>query len=191
MENSHLTVKIDLRRHFLDRYHSAGERRVFDAFQAKGLLWSILREEFPLTSYWGVDLVEKKGRVKVDSARVLVQPGWNANIVDLDAYGSPWKHWLGVIWNSPGSVTVFFTVGSKNGLMARNISAFEKKLLGIPFRKLPGRLGKTLDRLVLDFMLGEALERFDVIEATEALPSTTARYFGVRLEGKNQDDLRK
>src|SRR3954469_21082851 len=107
MENSHLKAKLDLRRHYLERYHAAGERRVFDGFQAKGLLWSILRKEFPLASYWGVDLVEKKGRIKVDSARVLAQPGWNANIVDLDAYGSPWKHWLGVLKNAERSLTVF------------------------------------------------------------------------------------
>lgn len=181
MENSHLKAKLDLRRHFLGRYHSAGERSVFDAFQAKGLLWSILRKEFPLKSYWGVDLVEKKGRVKVDSARVLAQPGWKANIVDLDAYGSPWKHWLGVLENAPGSVTVFLTVGSRKGIQRRPLMKWEQQLLGIPF-KLPRAIGANLVPRSLDWMLAKACDRFEVIECLEALPFTTARYFGARLE---------
>lgn len=184
MENSHLAVKIELRQHFLKRYHAEGPRRVFDAFQANGLLWAILRKEFPLTTYWGVDLVEKKGRIKIDSARVLVQPGWRENIIDLDAYGSPWKHWLGMLAVASHSLTVFLTLGSRKGIQRRPLSKMEKALLEIPF-KLPRALGASLVPVTLNWMLAQACARFDVVEAIEAVPYTTARYFGVRLALKN------
>jgi|ERR1051326_9168295 hypothetical protein len=183
MENSHLAVKLELRRHFLRRYHARGERRVFDAFQAKGLLWSVLRKEFPLASYWGVDVVEKKGRIKIESSRVLSQAGWRENIIDLDAYGSPWKHWLGTLAAADHSLTVFLTLGSRKGIQRRPLSKMEKHLLEIPF-ELPRAIGASLVPLTLNWMLAQACARFDVAEALEAVPSTTARYFGARLELK-------
>lgn len=188
MENSHLEVKLLLRRHFLGRYHHTGDRRVFDGFQARGLLWSILRKEFPLTTYWGVDVQEKKGRIKIDSARVLAQPGWRENIIDLDAYGSPWKHWLGMLSAAERSLTVFLTVGSRKGIQRRPLMKMEKALLEIPF-KLPRAIGANLVPLTLNWMLAQACERFDVAEACEAVPSTTARYFGIRLELKKSKVL--
>lgn len=203
MNNSHLAVKLELRRYFLRKYHlvegamkSAGasdlpahsktDARVFDAFQAAGVIWSTLRKEFNLASYWGVDLLEKKGRIKVDSARVLAQPGWRENVIDLDAYGSPWTHYSNMLRTADHSLTVFLTLGSRKGIQRRALTNKERAALGISF-KLPPGIGGALSDFVKEFMLARACDRFAVAEALEALPSTNARYFGLRLEMKPED----
>lgn len=185
-DNSHLESKLTLRRHFLAAYHPNGQRHVLDCCQATGRIWRTLSQEFALDSYWGLDLVPKKGRIKVDSARVLAQDGWMADIVDVDTYGSPWAHWLNLLRTAPGPVTVFLTIGSGikglGGLRCR-ISTLEKRALGISF-KCPDLLATYLRPLIAPAMLGQSLDRFTVVECLEAFPSESARYIGVRLEVK-------
>ena len=183
-DNSHLEVKLELRRYFLRKYQPTGAR-VFDAFQAGGVIWGKLKKEFALESYWGVDLLEKKGRIKIDSARILEQTGWRENVIDLDAYGSPWKHWMNLLRTAERPLTVFLTQGSNNGIQRRPITRLEKAALGISF-KIPPAIGQGLSEVVLDFMLAQAWRRFSIVEAVEAGPSTTARYFGLRLEVKSE-----
>jgi hypothetical protein len=178
--NSRLSQKLDLRRHFLRRYHADGQARVFDAFQAAGVIWGKLRLEFPLASYWGVDILKKPGRLKIESSRILAQPGWRENVLDLDAYGSPWLHWLHALKNSDHSLTVFLTLGKCDN-RRRTLSRLEMKILGIPF-DLPQTIGAALTDFTDHWLLGQALDRFTVAEALEAFPSKNARYLGLRLE---------
>ena len=180
MNNSHLEVKLELRRHFLRKYHGR-DARVFDAFQAAGVIWSTLKKEFALASYWGVDLLEKKGRIKVDSAHVLQQEGWRENVIDLDAYGSPWAHYSNMLRTADHSLTVFLTLGSRKGIQRRPLTKMEKAALGISF-KIPPAIGSALSEVVLEWMLARACARFQVAECLEAGPCSTARYFGMRLE---------
>jgi hypothetical protein len=183
LNNSNLPAKLELRRHFLRKAVGAGEAlRVFDGFQAEAVIWTALKKEFTLASYWGVDLLEKKGRLKVDSARVLAQPGWRENVLDLDAYGSPWKHWLNALTTSDHSLTVFLTLRSRKGIQRRPLTKAERAILGIPFKLLPPAIGSALSQVTDRWMLARAWDRFEVTEALEALPSETARYFGLRLE---------
>lgn len=181
-DNSNLAAKLDLRRHFLARYHSAGRLDVFDGFQASGVIWATLRAEFKTTSYWGVDILGKKGRLKIDSARILGKAGWHHNVVDLDAYGSPWKHWFNLLLTADHAVTVFLTVRSFVGFRNR-LSILEQQCLGIPF-DLPKSIASHLGVLAVNRMLAQASERFTIAEALEAFPSLNMRYFGLRLEPK-------
>lgn len=98
-DNKDPAAKLELRRHFLRTYHARGPVHVLDCCQATGFLWRTLRAEFAVTSYWGLDLKPKKGRLQLDSVRVLQQRGWNQNVVDVDTYGSPWKHWAALLPN--------------------------------------------------------------------------------------------
>jgi hypothetical protein len=182
-DNSKLSQKLELRRHFLERYHREGELRVFDAFQARGIIWTTLAKEFPLTNYWGVDVLEKKGRIRIESSRILAQAGWRENILDLDAYGSPWTHWLHALRKAAHSLTIFLTLGSLKGIKKRCLTAVELRVMGIPF-KLPRAISGNLSQRNLEWMLAQAWERFSIVEAIEALPHETARYFGLRLELK-------
>src|SRR5690606_24117030 len=106
----------------LDRFHAAGEIRVFDACQADGVIWKNLRDEYGdrIASYWGVDLKPKRGRLKVDSIRVLQSGPMQENVIDIDTYGMPWKHFEAACRNLDKPTTIFLTMGMPS--IARNLS---------------------------------------------------------------------
>ena len=110
-DNSHLETKLELRREMLRKYQGKGSLAVIDCCQGSGVIWSILREEFKLGSYWGLDTKKAPGRLQIDSARVLCQPGWRADVIDVDTYGAPWAHWEALLPNVTGAVTIFLTIG--------------------------------------------------------------------------------
>ena len=177
--------KLALRRHFLKKFHTDGDLRVFDCCQATGRIWNELRREYPVAGYWGVDLKPKKGRLKVDSVRILGLPGFAQNVVDIDTYGSPWKHWTALLPNAPDRLTVFLTIGlvkMAGGNYDRSILA----PLGITFEKLklPQQFGVRLGELGVTTCLAQARKHgFEIIECMEAdNEGGTARYIGVRLE---------
>jgi hypothetical protein len=200
-DNSHPEVKLELRRHFLRAYHSGkvppsprpsppgegGETdaRVFDAFQGGGVIWGTLGKEFSLASYWGIDFLEKKGRIKLDSARVLAQTGWRENVIDLDAYGSPWAHYSNMLRTADHSLTVFLTIGisGRARMGKRELSKLELRSIGITF-DIPPAISSNLNEFAVSALLARACGRFEVVECIEAGPCTTARYFGMRLELK-------
>lgn len=190
-DNHNPGAKLELRRYFLRKYHAAPPR-VLDCCQATGRLWLELRKEFPLLEYWGVDLAPKKGRLKIDSVRILDQPGWRQEVVDIDTYGSPWRHWFALLRNCDHSVTVFLTIGIVRifggGTDAETMrelgldSVFEKiKARGI---KAPaGIAAAARDRLGFQACVAGALRfGFEVEECVEAdNAGGNARYIGVRL----------
>lgn len=178
-------AKLALRRHFLRRYHADAPPHVIDCCQGSGLLWGQLRREFPLASCWGLDQKPKKGRLKIDSSRVLAQPGWRADVVDIDTYGTPWKHWLAVLSHVAGPLTVFLTVGRVYTGGALPLAGPESRAIGISFckLKLPGSFSPKLRDLVTDAFLAAAVEHgLAVVEAIEAASNGNARYIGLRLE---------
>ena len=111
VDNANLPAKLELRRYFLNKYHSKGAIKVFDCCQGSGVIWNSLKEEYPISNYWGVDLKPKKGRLKIDSVRILQQPGLDANVIDIDTYGSPWKHWTAILPRISSPKTIFLTIG--------------------------------------------------------------------------------
>jgi hypothetical protein len=184
-DNHSPDAKLDLRRHFLRKLRDAGDPiRVMDCFQGSKLLWGQLESEFQIASYWGVDLKEKKGRLKLDSSRILEQEGWNQNVIDLDAYGSPWKHWRNLITTCKHNVTIFLTIGMVR-IAGGNFDKAVLNLAGIEFRKmkLPNSLGVKLSARALDYALAAAeLFKLHPVEILEAFPQNNARYIGIRLE---------
>lgn len=179
-DNGNALSKLELRRHFLRRYHTGAAPLVFDAFQGSGLLWRQLRSEFD-ARYWGVDVKPKPGRLKIDSLRVLNQPGWIYDVVDLDAYWNPWKHWKAVLDFASQSVTVFLTIGIKGAFPAAYAEAVECLGLGKLTPRVPQSIKARLSQRAVPQVLAQAFTRFDVLEAAEAPPSAGARYIGIRL----------
>lgn len=98
-DNTNLPAKLDLRRRFLRKYHAEDPANVLDCCQGDGVIWKTLRREFTIAGYWGVDTKRKPGRLRLDSSRILAQAGWLQNVVDIDTYGSPWRHWLAMLPN--------------------------------------------------------------------------------------------
>ncbi len=182
-DNHDPRAKLELRRYFLRRYHAIGPIDVLDCCQGSGLLWTALQKEFTLTSYWGLDLKAKKGRLKLDSVRVLAQPGWPQNVVDIDTYGSPWAHWAAMLPNIARPTTVFLTWG-KGGPLQDEISNYEIQSLGIPpsIKKRCKSIGLGLKKILLSYLLTRSCGYAKITEAVEAVSHGNARYMGLRLE---------
>ena len=188
VDNKDPTAKLDLRRYFLRKYHADGTANVLDCCQGSALLWRKLRSEFDIRSYWGMDLKPKKGRLKLDSRKLLAQRGWSQNVVDIDTYGSPWSHWQGVMENAIGPCSIFLTIGNQaNTAISPNAHGF-----GLMFRlpestpeMIKGKIARQVD---VQFFLGNAGKYGTIVEAKEALSSGTARYIGVRFVPKREAD---
>jgi hypothetical protein len=187
-DNDNLEAKLSLRSHFLESYHSDGLARVFDCCQASGRIWRTLQNRHRIARYWGVDLKHKPGRLRVDSQRILQQPGWNDNVIDIDTYGEPWAHWMAVLSNAAESTTVFLTIGRSNGLAAT--SNLVKQILGIKFsQNVPTLILTKAEDLIIENMLAQANAndgRWVIREAQEAKAGKNARYIGIRLDKQQQ-----
>ena len=171
-DNQFLPHKLSLRRYFLDKYHSRGELRVFDACQGAGTIWNHLKSEIKIASYWGVDRKKKPGRVQIDS-------------VDIDVYGSPWKHWAAMLPNISQPTTVFLTIGhTRKG--GGGADYFSLCALGCDFPTLqvPGSIAiKIIIERALPYDLALARQHgLSIVEAAEIFPQLrTVRYIGVHL----------
>jgi hypothetical protein len=185
-DNHDPRAKLLLRRYFLDKYHAEGNADVLDCCQAGGFLWTELRTTHKVARYWGVDLKPKKGRLKIDSERILQQSGWPQNVIDIDTYGSPWKHWVAILKSLPRAVTVFLTIGNQNST-AMSPNSHGANVLGMNFppstpQSISGVIARKHD---VDYALAYALKSAKIIECVEASSTGNARYIGVRLEPKN------
>ena len=184
-DNHNPEAKLKLRRYFLEKYHSDGSAKVFDCCQGGGVMWTALRRTHPVQSYWGVDIKPKKGRVKIDSVRVLQQPGLKQNVIDIDTYGSPWKHWMAMLPNLARPTTVFLTIG-QNKMVGGFQGAPPKELvevLGIP-KSTPPSISANLWDLATGALLEKGSKVATISEAVEVSSTGNARYIGVRLEPK-------
>ena len=174
-------AKLDLRRYFLRRYHT-DPPHVLDCCQGGGIMWGTLRKEFPVASYWGLDLKPKKGRLKLDSVRVLQQPGWPQDVVDIDTYGSPWKHWMAMLPNVRRPTTVFLTIGNQNQTATSPNSHGADVLFHFPPSTPPTLAGVVARRFDVTRGLTRSCEHgLILVEAVEAVSTGNARYVGVHL----------
>jgi hypothetical protein len=179
-DNPPSPAKLALRRHFLKRYHADTPIHVFDCCQGSARIWTTLQSEFTLASYWGVDVKAKAGRIQIDSRKILDQPGLNANVIDIDTYGSPWKHWLALLRNCAHSVTVFLTAGERANLGCDKTILFA---MGLGSIEVPKGIGSKLLKLSLPFCIGLADNYgFEITETVEAEQSGAGRCLGVRLK---------
>jgi len=182
-DNGNLVAKLELRRHFLRKYHADGKASILDCCQGGGVIWSQLRSEFAVARYWGVDVKPKKGRLGIDSVRILEQPGWMQNVIDVDTYGEPWPHWFAVLRNLSQPTTVFLTAGKKNNTTASNQVL---GLAGIRFKraKLPLAIRAKLYGRLTDFAMFTIPPSVRIVEAAEAGMGRECdtRYIGIRVE---------
>jgi hypothetical protein len=190
-DNRSLAPKLQLRRHFLNRYHQTPPR-VFDACQGQGVIWTRLRSEYTLASYWGVDTKPGKGRLKIDSERILAQPGWRFDVIDIDTYGSPWSHWTALLPHVTRPVTVFLTMGKLNagtpvdhrameslGMTPAFLSALHKHCPSLKW----GLGDMVVNRcLALTYSHGLTIVEAARTVSASSLGGSRAYYFGVRLE---------
>ena len=181
-DNHNPEAKLKLRRHFLKKYHADGTATVFDCCQGGGVMWDAIRRTHPVASYWGVDVKPKKGRLKIDSVRVL-QQGVSQNVIDIDTYGSPWKHWMAMLPKVTKPVTVFLTIGQIS-ICGSPLSNESRAVLGIGNLHIPPAIGLKLNELAVEHCLYQGNLCCKITEAVEVSSTGNARYIGVRLEPK-------
>jgi len=182
-DNDNLTSKLSLRRYFLERYHADEPPRVFDACQGSGVIWTNLRDEYKVATYWGCDLKRKAGRVHADSVELL-KAGLSENVIDVDTYGSPWAHWSAILKGAKIARTVFLTIG-EHGVRKRPLTLAEAELLGLAklYTSMPNKMKLRLAKVMTLRMIACAeLHGFRVVELAESSRGLSARYLGVRLE---------
>lgn len=184
-DNHNSAAKLALRRHFLAKYHPA-PLHVIDCCAGQGVLWERLKGEFPVARYVGIDKKGGAGLLKMDSVRFLQKPGLSADVVDIDTYGSPWKHWLALLQNFPSSfgLTIFLTIGMVK-VAGGNYDRCILSPLGIPF-EVPNSIGSALNEVCVSYLLTVCCKSniFPVEIAEIPNPGGHARYLGVRLERK-------
>jgi len=185
-DNHNINAKLELRRYFLRKYHADQPPSVFDCCQGSGKLWGILRNEYQVASYWGVDVKPKKGRLKVDSSRML-QAGVRADVVDIDTYGYPWKHWNAINSDLRSPVTVFLTFGLTN--IGSSVEKCAAEAIGVSGLKLPSTIWSNIANMSASYCLTKHCEFSTIIEAVESLSDGNARYFGIRVEPKQNEPI--
>lgn len=181
-DNHNLQAKLALRRQLLRERPGRQPFSVCDCFSGSEALWSQLRREFPVADYLALDVKPKHARLKLDSLRYLQAQDWEHDVIDLDAYGSPWRHYFEVLRRRRACI-VFLTIGS-TGFARQQLEGLA--LLGLTF-EVPGGMHSALADLVTDHCLG-AFHRYGLrlLSAWEALnPGGNARYIGLSLAPEN------
>jgi hypothetical protein len=182
-DNHNPEAKLKLRRYFLEKYHADGNATVFDCCQGGGVMWDAIRRTHPVASYWGVDVKPKKGRLKIDSVRVL-QQGVKQNVIDIDTYGSPWKHWMAILPKVKIPVTVFLTIGNQNTTAMSPNGHGGSEFVVFPPSTPQSLAGAVMRWRDVDYGLAKAFKYATITEAVESVSTGNARYIGVRLEPK-------
>lgn len=182
-DNHDPRAKLNLRRYFLEKYHRDGAARVLDCCMGSGWIWRELRREWRVAEYLGLDVKPKKGRLKIDSARYLEAGGWSHDVIDIDTYGSPWRHWFALLPFVKGQCSVFLTIG-QNRMVGGFQGDVPKELacaLGIP-KQTPASIAAQLWEIGGRFCLASCTDYGVTIEEViEAETQGNARYVGIRL----------
>lgn len=177
-DNHLLDAKVELRRRLLHDQKQFARLSVVDCFSGSETIWKILQKEFKVAEYLALDTKTKRARLKLDSLRYLQGQQWDHNIIDLDAYGSPWRHWFEVLKRGKSCI-VFLTVGNTI-FKQQQTEAIAR--LGIDF-KVPAGLQGALAEIICDFCLAALYDfGFTIQAALEAKnPGGSAKYFGIHI----------
>lgn len=180
-DNKNLQAKLDLRRYFLRKYHGDGKADVLDCCAGHGRIWSQLRREFQISSYVGIDKQKRQGILCMDSTRYLAGR-WTHSVIDVDTYGSPWKHWALIAHRMKADTTIFLTVGFWRAKGGGMLSMEERRCLGIESLPIPPGIGGILQPLAVRYCLfGQS--RVEISEAAE-IAEQNVRYIGLRCSLK-------
>lgn len=176
-DNHNLEAKVVLREKFIKNGMS-----VLDCFSGEGeAIWLTLRRKYKISEYVALDIKAKKNRLKIDSLRFLQAQDWKFDVIDLDAYGSPWGHWMEVLKTKRQSeVIVFLTIGSA---VFGRLSSVALRCMNLP-EETPAGMHKQLSSESVSFMLAECY-KFDwiVVKASEAMNhGGSARYLALQLK---------
>ena len=176
-DNGNLSDKLHLRRKVLDEYFGKKQFSVFDCCQGKQVIWKYLRREYKCR-YMGVDVKPEKGRLKIDSRRLLQINADKFDVIDIDTYGSPVQHIKALLPLVKKRVILFLTYGQLR-VGGGNYDHAIKKALGIPF-EIPNAIGVSLSFQYFDQILAGTISAgIKIVECIEAPRSRNARYLAL------------
>lgn len=182
-DNTNLFTKLDLRRYFLNKYKM--DFKVFDCCQGSGVIWNRLRKDYFISSYWGVDKKPQKGRLKIDSIKLIGQT--DDNVIDIDTYGSPWKHWFQLLPKINSRTIVFLTIGftAVGGGSVADL-ALQAAGLGKIAKIAPNGLMSKIHDITIPYCLKKVSDyNLKIVEIKQAQEGN-AKYIGVVLEKENR-----
>jgi hypothetical protein len=197
-DNHNLKAKLDLRRHFLSLAKFERPISVCDCYSGQEVIWGTLAKEFSVGDYLALDVKEKKGRLKLDSLRYLQNQEWRHDVVDLDAYGSPWRHLFEVIKRlaspvelggrllgrsrletGPDRCLVFLTIGET---IWKQQQSDALEYCGIPVDVPPAIKGQLGDFILENCLAAPLTAGLQIVRAAEAFnPGGNARYIGMQI----------
>ncbi len=177
-DNAHLEDKLKIRHYFLDKYAKPGFS-VIDCCAGSGHIWNTLRSEYDC-KYWGIDVKQKNGRLKADSARIL-GAGATADVVDIDTYGSPWKHWLNLLPNISNNTIVFLTIGSTH---TGNQQKKALELSGLVFQglKCPPTLSAKFREIITSCCVANTCKHDILLTEGQRITYERVSYVGLALK---------
>ena len=156
---------------------------MFNCCEGDDVCWRTLRREYPACQVVGFDLKKKRGRVAIDSSRVLSLDGCRYDAVDIDTYGHPFKHLFALMRAMPeGAVTVFLTFGRIKYGGAHSEIVKLAGLDGFSVKPPVSLASKAVEDSLSYAFTHECASKIVVAYAAEAFPRGNARYIGLRLE---------
>jgi hypothetical protein len=183
-DNHNLKAKLELRRHFLRLPKFERPISVCDCYSGGEVIWGTLAKEFEVGEYLALDVKEKRGRLKLDSFRYLQNQAWNHDVVDLDAYGSPWRHFFEVCkrlkqCTSNVYTLVFLTIGNT---IWKQQQSEALDYVGIPEGVPPAIKGQLADFIFDQCLAAPLAAGLRIQECAEALnPGGSCRYIGMQI----------
>lgn len=125
--------------------------RVIDCCAGSGVIWRTLMKEFEVERYLAIDKNPAKGRIATDSARVLLSRPLSWNVIDIDTYGSPMRHFKALEGGIESPTVVFLTygripVGTDDSLLWRDVGwtdEFARRVPAMLRHRIIGRYGTS------------------------------------------------
>ncbi len=177
-DNAHIEDKLVLRKYFLNKY-THPSFSVIDCCAGSGHIWNVLRSEYTC-KYWGMDVKSQNGRLRVKSERVL-SSGAIADVIDIDTYGSPWKHWFNVLPFIDQEVIIFLTIGSTHTGNQQK-EALHHSHLEFSTMKCPPTLSAKMRQYITDCCISKVREYGLFINEGQRIKHSRVEYIGLYIK---------
>lgn len=145
-DNHNLSAKLAVREAILSEMKEGLD--VADCFSGSETIWQSLGRKYPVKRYIALDVKPKRARLKLDCLRYLQAGGYSHNVIDLDAYGSPWECYEEALKHFVGGA-IFLTIGNV-GMKAQ--SFFALTTAGLP-RETPIGMHAQLYKIIEESLL--------------------------------------